>query len=117
MISENPEFEEFNRLFAQMAFSKSKLLIFCLPEHSICQNVLEIRDRGAPGVEFLWDDFADVLSWALETKPQEQKPILPALDFSVRIIGFLILYIRILRTVGINGAGEIRGPQQQLLLR
>ena len=63
MISENPEFQEFNRLFAQMACSKSKLLRFCLPEHSICQNVLQIRNRGVPGVEFLWDDFADVLSW------------------------------------------------------
>ena len=58
-----PELQEFNRLFAQMALTESKLLKSHLPEPSICQNVLQIRDRGAPGVEFLLDDFADVLSW------------------------------------------------------
>ena len=117
MTSAIPEFQEFNRLLAQMALSKSNLLRFYLPEHSICQNVLQIRDRGAPGVEFLWDEFADVLSWAYETKPQGQKQILPGIDFSVGIIGFLILYIRIPRTDGKKELSVIRGPQQQLSLR
>ena len=44
-----------------MALPKSKLLRFHLPGASICQNVLQIRDRGAPGVEFLLDDVADLI--------------------------------------------------------
>ena len=63
MISKRPQLKEINGLFAQMALPKSKLLKCHLPEASICQTVLQIPDRGAPGVEFPLEDFADVLSW------------------------------------------------------
>ena len=64
MISKRPQLKEFDRLFAQMALSKSNILKIHLPVASICQNVLQIPGRGAPGVEFLLDEFANVLPWA-----------------------------------------------------